>query len=680
MTATRNPSRLRRASTILLGAVLVLLAALAVARSRVLQEEEARGEARRAQSDLGTNVTLWEGLVTDRISTWLMDLPQAPDPVARERQIREKVTWFDAFYAWNSTDSAQGFTYPTGGPAEDLQALLAGPCMREAHALAVMGSRAKAATAFLQCGDGDLAEQLLASNLAASQYQELRLHTEAWRALNQLRPPLSQPLHSAARQSLSARRLVARRLLAAEILDDLERRDRAVETLRATFDEIVALSGPDLEALLPTAERLYRVELADRLDVAALREMEASLNRARHRVTGFQEIRQRLGKLEQSQITPTGPALPGGQGRLRVLHDMYSDPGFILVWAPVGDAGEVAAVHLDAEALLRNLLRAERAAEGADRRFALLDGAGQPIPVGGTPPETGRQLAAVSLGWLFPHLRLAVLSPPGEPSATSEIRSLVQLLPMFVAFALGVLAIAVQVAANRRERDFFERQQAFIARVTHELKTPLAGIRVMAETLQMGALSDPRTAKRFLDRIIHEADNLGQRIDEVLNSARSPQVSEKTPIRLEELASEVVETWAPRFQQAGATLETDLRACRPIPADPPLLRDALGNLLDNALKYRRPGVRGHCMVRTVETSRWVIFEVVDNGMGVPPAMRRRIFDRFSRVEGPGRGKSGGHGLGLSFVAEAAAAHRGVVECTEGLEGGARFRLKLRRRR
>jgi signal transduction histidine kinase len=77
---------------------------------------------------------------------------------------------------------------------------------------------------------------------------------------------------------------------------------------------------------------------------------------------------------------------------------------------------------------------------------------------------------------------------------------------------------------------------------------------------------------------------------------------------------------------------------------------------------------------------WVAFEVTDNGIGVPPAMRRRIFERFTRVEGPGRGKAGGHGLGLAFVQESALAHGGLVECLDGLEGGSRFRLKLKRAR
>ena len=615
---------------------------------------------------------------TERIGTLLVELPAATDRVQREQQIRSKVAWVDALYLWDSSGPTPQLEYPAASPSEDLQLLLSSGCMRGAQSLAVTGRHAEAGEAFLVCRDGPPPERLLASDLSARQFREAGRTDEAWRAASQVGPPLKLPLATGSARGLALRRLVSRRILAAEVLTELGRTDQAESLLVLTFEEITDLSGPDLEALLPTAERLHKVELSAGLDAVELDALVDRLKTARRRLAGFQEIRERLGRLEESQLAPTGPPLPGSTGRLHVVHDLYSDPGFILVWAPLGDSGQSAAVYLDAEELLGNLLLGE--AETGDRRITILDGGGAPVLASEPLPEDAQALATVPLDWLFPHLRLAAITTGEQTMQRQVLRALTQLLPMGVALLLGVVGIAVQAAANRRERELFARQQDFIARVTHELKTPLAGIRVMAETLQMGASADPDTTRRFLGRIIHETDNLGQRIDEVLTAARQPEVSERTPVRPDELAKEVVELWRPRFAQTRATLEADLRPCAAIPADPPLLRDALGNLLDNALKYRKPGDRGRCLVRTAEAGRWVIIEVVDNGIGVPPAMRRRIFERFSRVEGPGRGKAGGHGLGLAFVAEAVAAHRGIVECTEGFDGGARFRIKLRRRR
>ena len=77
-----------------------------------------------------------------------------------------------------------------------------------------------------------------------------------------------------------------------------------------------------------------------------------------------------------------------------------------------------------------------------------------------------------------------------------------------------------------------------------------------------------------------------------------------------------------------------------------------------------------------QDGRYATVEVFDNGIGVPAHKRKAIFERFVRIEGPGRGKQGGHGLGLAFVAQAVLSQRGRVECREATTGGARFIVRL----
>lgn len=677
MPRRRAPTLLRRVSTVLLVALLVLLGVLTASRVRSLAEQERQAAASQARAELGTLITLWEDVVSDRIASWLSDLPAGTDAALREGQTRAQVDWFEAFYLWEQTATDPRLVYPPPSEEEGLSELLSSPCMRAAQGHAVMGARERAAEGFLACREGSAAEQLLASNLAARQFQELDRPALALTALTSFSTPLDTPLTRAQSLRVSVQRLTTRRLLAGEVLRSLGREDRARELLLETAREITRLSGNQLEVLLPTAQRLSRVELSGTLGPEERALLDGDLQRAARHLVAFQELQDRLPTLTDKG-TSSGPLLPGSSARIQVLPDLYSNSGFLLLWAQRDETAQ-AAIHVDAQLLLDHLQALDRGDEKTDQRIVVLDSSGMPIRGDALPPEQV-VLAQAPLGWMFPHLRLAVVAPPPDPGPPVFWSVLAQLLPLGIAIVLGVVGIVVQQAANRRERELFARQADFMARVTHELKTPLAGIRVMAETLQMGAKHDPKTVDKFLDRIIHESENLGARIDEVLTAARRPEVSEHTPIHPEQLAAEVVETWRPRFQHAGAILETDLRPCHPIPADPPLLRDALGNLLDNALKYRRPGVRGRVLVRTAETSRWVLIEVVDNGLGVPVSMRNQIFERFARVEGPGRGKAGGHGLGLSFVADTAEAHRGMVECADGFDGGARFRIKLRRRR
>jgi len=349
----------------------------------------------------------------------------------------------------------------------------------------------------------------------------------------------------------------------------------------------------------------------------------------------------------------------------------------LLYWMRI-DKDLLGAVIVDGGALLDHLL-ADAASTSPNRAQAvILNAQNNPLHALDTPPADVRQVT-VSLSPLFPELRLSRIESSAQADAFAQDLLLSQLLPILLALILGGLAIVVHTRADERLKELYERQQAFITRVTHELKTPLAGIRVMAETIAMGAADDVATNRIFLNRILKETEKLGARIDEVLTAARRPEIKSLVQVLPHELAATVCDTWRPRFEAAGVSLEVELRPCAAIPIDPALVRDALSNLLDNALKYQRVGIHGLVRVRTQDVGAWCVLEVSDNGLGVPAKLRKKVFERFMRFEGPGRGKTGGHGLGLSFVAETAEAHGGKVECLDGIDGGARFRLKLKRR-
>jgi signal transduction histidine kinase len=195
----------------------------------------------------------------------------------------------------------------------------------------------------------------------------------------------------------------------------------------------------------------------------------------------------------------------------------------------------------------------------------------------------------------------------------------------------------------------------------------------------MGSFRDSSQREKFARQIVKEAERLGERLDEVIRAAARPIDELPSAIDPGDMAETLADRWRPLFEQHGVTLHVEAQRGHKMIARPAYLRDALTNLLDNALKYRDPEKKSEVWLRVRVETRWVEFDVEDNGIGVPANMRKAVFEKFRRVEGPGRGKSGGHGLGLAFVAESARLHGGKVECREGVAGGARFLFRIRRR-
>jgi len=659
--ARRPAGRMRRASIWLLAGVVASVGGFTVQQAAVVDEQAVRRERSRATQELSNLVALWEGLVTDRIRSWTSDLAEATERGPRELQLRSSVVWFDSYYLWTPGPSGT-VIWPSSPVNDDPESLLEDPCLRDAHRLRVTGRALEAASALERCEPTTPAHGLLSSYLAARIRLAEHQPEAALATLEAAAPPLRMQLARAQSRGFDLGRMIQRREQALTALAQLGRDNAHLELRQSTVREISDLGGPALEAHLPTAVRILDTLLESDPRTGPL---DKRVARAQRRLFAHRELVERLVE-ESAQAS---------QGELHIVQDLYSRPGFLLAWTALPD-GRRAAVQVDAQSLLLSFVDTLPASTGlrvVDSRGLQVDDHGRLLA--DQPPIDVD--ARVPLGRLFPQLHLGTSSLGG--AQTAWLRLLLPLAPLAISVLLGVLAIMAQVTAERRERELQKRQQEFITRVTHELKTPLAGIRIMAETLQLGAAGDAETRDTFLDRILQECNNLSVRIDEVLSAALTPKLRTVTRLGAHELAAPVVERWRPRFVQRGASLEARLDATPIVAVDIDLMQDAIGNLLDNALKYSRPGITGLCRIRTGVTRRWVIIEVSDNGLGVPADKREVVFERFTRVEGPGRGKAGGHGLGLAFVADTALAHGGLVECTDGVDGGATFRIKLRRR-
>lgn len=235
-----------------------------------------------------------------------------------------------------------------------------------------------------------------------------------------------------------------------------------------------------------------------------------------------------------------------------------------------------------------------------------------------------------------------------------------------------------------RVQEMIQRQRAFVANASHELRTPVTNIRLRAEALATGALEDPQVAHRFADEIEREADRLGRLAGDLLTLSR--QDAAPAPVREEvdvvAVAREVVSDMTLRAQKSGVTLVTDFASdVTPIRADPAGIRGILLNLLDNALQYTNSG--GQVTVHLRNDGQNLLLEVADTGVGIPPEDLPHIFERFYRVD---RARSrrtaiagSGAGLGLAIVEGIVTEHGGTVSAQSELHRGTRITVRLPRR-
>ena len=216
----------------------------------------------------------------------------------------------------------------------------------------------------------------------------------------------------------------------------------------------------------------------------------------------------------------------------------------------------------------------------------------------------------------------------------------------------------------------------FVANVSHELKTPLTAIQGAVETLLGGALKDADRGKPFVESIAEEAGRLRRLVDDLLALAQVESKQEE--LRPETLSLQAfLEKEAARHQPAARSraVSLNLEPVSPglaLPADREHLAQAVGNLLDNAIQYNRPG--GRVTLRASSDSGTCRIEVEDTGIGIPPEDLPRIFERFYRVDKGRSRETGGTGLGLSIVKHVAEAHNGSVEVESRSGSGSRFTL------
>ena len=241
----------------------------------------------------------------------------------------------------------------------------------------------------------------------------------------------------------------------------------------------------------------------------------------------------------------------------------------------------------------------------------------------------------------------------------------------------GVLVVLHDVTQQRKTQDM---QREFVANVSHELRTPLTNIRSYAETLSDSARElPPATEKKFLGVILNESDRMTHIVQDLLTLSRFDSGKDELhlvrfpfDVAVQDLYNAVYMEAQRHDHKMKLRLEPDLPA---IVADRERVLQVMMNIVSNSIKYTPNG--GHILVSAGREGDRVWMQVDDDGIGIPPKDRPRIFERFYRVDKARSRQSGGTGLGLSIAKEIVDRHEGVLELVDREGPGLSMRMELK---
>lgn len=517
------------------------------------------------------------------------------------------------------------------------------------------------------------------------------------------------------RTTLQVERLRQQSVLEATLGLANEKADRLDQRIIEQDDVIFSIADPArlteiAQRWLPTAQRetpAVRAVLV--LDEA--RTVVAFASRAGGAFAdeeGFRRllVQRMYGDMDLSKVPPD---------ELRHLHHEYRGQSYLVsYWQRVAPAPSPASANAegreagrtrrylvvawyDLGRIVRDAMPSLFSDAAAPSRVNVVDEGGR--IVFGPPLRSGEFTVGVRFPTTLYGWRLQV-SPSASDELTSRVRNrvLLELVMVVLSCTVIVLGVASILFAAAKERRTSALKSEFVANVSHELKTPLALVRMFSEMLHSGRVTSEAKRQQYLDIIMSESERLSSLIENVLDFARverGRQAYELSEGDVGEAVSRAVNVYRHRAESEGigliAEIEPDLPRAR---IDDRAIQLAVINLIDNALKYA-PGT-GSVIVRASRENGGIVVRVVDRGPGVPAEERERIFERFVRgstARGQGDASRGdvrdvrdarrvrGSGIGLALVKHIAESHggRAWVEgdgMSPGAPPGASFAISI----
>lgn len=231
-------------------------------------------------------------------------------------------------------------------------------------------------------------------------------------------------------------------------------------------------------------------------------------------------------------------------------------------------------------------------------------------------------------------------------------------------------------------RDITERERVeemrrdFVANTSHELKTPVGAVTLLAEAIESAA-DDPDQVRHFASRLSAEAGRLGQLTSRIMNLSRLQSADDLTELRdvsVDEVIASAVESQSLAAQSADITISRGGSRRAYVRGDVQVLTEAVANLVANAIAYSPPGAQVGVGVKVIDGV--VAIAVTDRGIGIPEDEQRRVFERFYRADQARSRRTGGTGLGLSIVKHAVQRHGGEIELWSRPGRGSTFTVRI----
>lgn len=251
---------------------------------------------------------------------------------------------------------------------------------------------------------------------------------------------------------------------------------------------------------------------------------------------------------------------------------------------------------------------------------------------------------------------------------------------LFSVFLVGITILSFVLLYKNliKQRRLTEIKNEFISNITHELKTPIATVGVAIEALRnFNAINDPQRTREYLDISQNELQRLSLLVDKVLKLSmfEKKEIELKYELlNLKDIVDEVISSMKLQIEKYNANVSVTTNGDTYLQGDKLHLLSVIFNLLDNALKYGNGNITVKFDLKEKESE--IVLSVADNGIGISPEFKDKVFEKFFRVPSGDRHNTKGYGLGLSYVAHVIQKHKGKIEVESQPGLGTKFIISL----